>query len=69
MVVNVIAPMYTDELHQVLDQINFVNVTIDVLNMKKVKSVPVVVRYFLPESAVKVKLMELKRFPEKQLKC
>ena len=32
--------------------------TIDASNMKEVKLVPIVVRYFLPESGVKVKLME-----------
>ena len=54
--------MCTDEVHQELDRINFqlVSVTIDASNMKEIKFVPIVVRYFLPESGVKVKLLELK---------
>ena len=52
-VVKVIAPMSIEELHQELDQFNFVNVLIDASNMK-MKLVPIVVRYFLPESDVKV---------------
>ena len=62
-VVKIIAPMCIDELHQELDQINFVTVSIDALNMKKEKLVPIVVRYFLPESGVKVKLLEFKSVP------
>ena len=52
--------MCTDELHQELDRINFVTVTTDASNMKEVKLVPIVVRYFLPKSGVKVKLLEFK---------
>ena len=52
--------MCTDELHQELDQINFVPVTIDASNMKEVKLVLIVVRYFLPENYVKVKFLEFK---------
>ena len=55
--------MCTDELHQELDQINFVTVTIDASNMKEVKLVPIVVRYYLPESGLKVKLLEFKLVP------
>ena len=59
-IVNVITPLCTDELHQELDRINFVSVTTDASNMKEVKLVPIVVRYFLPKSGVKVKLLEFK---------
>ena len=59
-VVRVIAPMCTDELYQELDRINFVTVTIDASNIKVVKLVPTVVRYFLPENGVKVKLLKFK---------
>ena len=38
--------------------------TIDALNIKEVKLVPIVVRYFLLESGVKVKLLEFKSVPE-----
>ena len=63
--VNVIAPMSTDELRQKLDQVNFVTVTIDTSNRKEVKLVPIVVRYFLPETGVKVKLLQFKSVPGK----
>ena len=62
-VVKVIAPMCIEELHQELDQINLITVSIDASNMKEVKLVPIVVRYFLPESGVKVKLLEFKSVP------
>ena len=55
--------MCTDELHQELDRINFVSVTIDASNMKAVKLLPIVVCYFLPKSGVKVKLLEFKSVP------
>ena len=50
--------MCIEELHQELDQINLVTVSIDASNMKEVKLVPIAVRYFLPKSGVKVKLLE-----------
>ncbi|XP_078495454.1 uncharacterized protein LOC144750537 [Ciona intestinalis] len=62
-VVNVIAPMSTDELRKELDLVNFVTVTIDASNRKEVKLVPIVVRYFLPETGVKVKLLQFKSVP------
>ena len=55
--------MCIEELHQELHQINFVTVSIDASNMKEVKLAPIVVRYFLPESGVKVKLLEFKSVP------
>ena len=57
--------MCVDELHQELDRINFVTVTIDASNMKEVKLMPIVVRYFFPENGVKVKLLEFKSVPGK----
>ena len=62
-VVKVIAPMCIEELYQELDQINLITVSSDAYNMKEVKLVPIVVRYFLPESGVKVKLLEFKSAP------
>ena len=55
--------MCIEELHRELDQINFVTVLIDASNMKEVKLVSIVVRYFLPESGVKVELVEFKSVP------
>jgi len=55
--------MFAAELRQELDEANFVSVTIDASNRKEVKIVPVVVRYFLPDVGVKVKLLEFKSLP------
>ena len=55
--------MCTDELYQELNRIDFVTVTINASNMKVVKLVPIVVRYLLLESGVKVKLLEFKSVP------
>ena len=51
-IVKVIAPMCTDELHQELDRINFATVTIYASNIK-VKLSPIVVRYFLKKVALR----------------
>ena len=55
--------MCIEELQQELDQIYLITVPIDASNMKEVKLVSIVVRYFLPESGVKVKLLEFKSVP------
>ena len=57
--------MCTDELRQGLDQVSFVTVTIEALDMKEVKLVPIVVCYLLPEIGVEVKLLEFKMVPGK----
>jgi hypothetical protein len=54
----VIAPMAIDELHKDLSKSNFVTITIDVSNRKEVNSVLCVVRYFVLEQGVKVKLLD-----------
>ena len=46
-----------------LGKANFVTVTIDASNRKEIKLVPVVVRYFVPDIGVKVKLLEFKSLP------
>ena len=55
--------MYTDKLHRELDRINFVTLTIDASNTKEVKLVPIVIRYFLPQNGVEVKLLQFKSVP------
>ena len=62
-VINVISPMCADELRLELDKVNFVTITIDASNVKKVKIVPIVVGYFLTETCIKVKLLEFKSVP------
>nr|CAB3264501.1 Numb protein [Phallusia mammillata] len=59
-VVNCIVPMLVAELRLELKKANFVTVTIDASNRKEIKLVPVVVRYFVPDLGVKVKLLEFK---------
>ena len=48
------------DLRQELGKAKFVTVTIDASNRKEIKLVPVVVRYFVPDIDVKVKLIEFK---------
>ena len=46
-----------------LDQASFVTLTIDASNRKELKIVPVMVRYFVSNLGVKVKLLEFKSLP------
>ena len=62
-IVNCIGPMVAADLRQELGKANFVTVTIDASNRKEIKLVPVVVRYFVPDIGVKVKLLEFKSLP------
>jgi hypothetical protein len=55
-VLNVIAPMAIDKLHEDLSKSNFVTVTTEASNRKEAKIVPCVVRYFVQDQGVKVKL-------------
>jgi len=57
---NCIAPMIATELRQELNKANFISASIDASNRKEIKIVPVVVRYFVPDVGVKVKLLEFK---------
>ena len=59
-IVKIISPIYTDKLRQELDRADFLTVTIDASNTKKVKFVSIVVLYFLPETAIEVKLLKFK---------
>lgn len=60
--------MCSEELHEELNTSRFVCVTIDASNRRKIKLVPVIVRYFLPREGVKVKLLDLSQFLGKLLK-
>ena len=57
---NCVAPMIATKLRQELTTANFISASIDALNRKEIKNVPVVVRYFVPNVGVKVKLIEFK---------
>jgi hypothetical protein len=62
-ILNVVAPMAIDELHEDLSKSNFVTITIDASNRKEVKIVPCVVRYSVPEQGVKVTLLDFQSVP------
>ena len=55
--------MVVGDLREELGKANFVTVIIDASNRKEIKLVPVVVRYFVPDIGVKVKLLEFKSLP------
>ena len=62
-IVNAIALMVAADLRQELGKANFVTVTTDASNRTEIKLVPVVVRNFVPDIGVKVKLLEFKSLP------
>lgn len=62
-IINMIAPMAVKELNDDLSTSNFVTLTIDASNRKAIKIVPCIVRYFVPEQGVKVKLLEFQSVP------
>ena len=55
--------MVAADLRQELGKANFVTETIDASNRKEIKLVSVVVRYFVPDIGVKVKLLKFKSLP------
>ena len=57
---NCIAPITAAELRPELNKENFISASIDTSNRKEIKIAPVVVRYFVPDVGVKVKLFEFK---------
>ena len=63
MICSVLAPLSIDELMEDLKEANFVTVSIDTSNMREIKMVPVLVRYFLPLEGVKIKLLDLGSIP------
>ena len=60
MLINCIAPMIAAELRQELKKASFISASIDASNRKEIKIVSVVIRYFVPDVDVKVKLLEFK---------
>lgn len=57
-ITGVIAPMATDELHNDLKECNFLSISTDTSNRHDVKLAPIVVRYFVPERGISVKLLD-----------
>lgn len=62
-ILNVIAPLAQEELKEDLTKSNFVSVTMDASNRKEIKLVPIIVRYFNPDSGVQTKLLDFKSMP------
>ncbi|GBL74926.1 hypothetical protein AVEN_243752-1 [Araneus ventricosus] len=59
-VLNVIAPLAQEQLKEDLTKSNYVSVSMDASNGKDIKLLPIVVRYFNPDSGVQVKLLDFK---------
>ncbi|GBM16180.1 hypothetical protein AVEN_126446-1 [Araneus ventricosus] len=59
-VLNAIAPLAQEELKENLTKSNYVSVSMDASNRKDIKLLPIVVRYFNPNSGVQVKLLDFK---------
>ncbi|XP_023231785.1 uncharacterized protein LOC111631712 [Centruroides sculpturatus] len=62
-IVNVIEPLLFQQLCEDLNKANFVTVSIDCSNRKEIKTMPIVVRYFVPDCGVKVKLLDFQSVP------
>lgn len=48
---------------QDLNKSNFVTITMDISNKKDIKIIAFIVRYFIPEEDVKIKLLDFKSVP------
>ncbi|GBM09714.1 hypothetical protein AVEN_186417-1 [Araneus ventricosus] len=59
-VLNVITPLAQEDLKEDLTKSNYVSVSMDASNRKDIKLVPIVVRYFNPNSGVQVELLDFK---------
>jgi hypothetical protein len=57
-VVNVLAPLSTNQIREDLKDAKFISVMIDSSNHKHTKLVPILVHYFVPQKAVKIKILE-----------
>jgi hypothetical protein len=57
-VVNVLAPLSNNQIREELDDAKFISVMIDSYNHKHTKLVPILVRYFVPQQGVKMKILE-----------
>ena len=61
--VNCVYPLAVKELTEELTRSSIVTVSINSSNRKEIKSVPVLVRYFVPNVGIQVKVLEFKSFP------
>jgi Fe-S cluster assembly scaffold protein SufB len=56
--VNVLAPLSINQIREELEDAKFIFVMIDSSNHKHIKLVPILVRYFIPQQGVKMKILE-----------
>jgi hypothetical protein len=57
-VVNVLAPLSINQIREELEDAKFTSVMTDSSNHKHTKIVPILVRYFVPQKAVKINILE-----------
>lgn len=62
-VVNVLAPMATDELKEQLREAHCITLLTDASNHGSIKLFPILIRYYLPYEGVKVKILEFREQP------
>lgn len=62
-IVNVIEPLLFQQLCEDLNKTNFVMVSVDSSNRKEIKTVLIVVQYFVPDCGIKVKLLDFQSVP------
>ena len=62
-VTNVLCPYIMNQVKAELNVVNFVTVSTDASNHKDVKLFPVIIRYFLPLSGVKIKILDMQSLP------
>jgi hypothetical protein len=55
---NVLAPLSINQIREELKDAKFISVMIDSSNHKHTKLVPILVRYFVPQQGVKMKILE-----------
>jgi hypothetical protein len=57
-VVNVLAPLSINQIREGLEDAKFISAMIDSSNHKHTKLVPILIRYFIPQQVVKMKVLE-----------
>jgi hypothetical protein len=57
-VVNVVAPLSINQMREELEDTKFDSVMVDSFNHKHNKLVPILVRYFVPQQGVRMKILE-----------
>ncbi|XP_060835436.1 uncharacterized protein LOC132929545 [Rhopalosiphum padi] len=58
-VLNVLAPFAMQQIYKEIENINFATIMIDTSNHKNLKIVPILIRYFKPNSGIQIKVFEV----------